>query len=312
MVTPSQVAIRDKIVSPPHGFPMYNRYMLFAFAFLRGLSQIMLQENAATGLLFLIAIALGSPELLIGTMLGATVGMLTAKTLNIAETKIHQGLFGYNSALVGMAIFYFYDINMASILLILFGSILSSHILNSLFKLDLKIPAYTAPFVISTWLMLLLAPYLGLSVAVISPAPMLDTSLLSYVGAVGQVMFQESILVSLLFIIALAFHSIQAAIWAMLASGLAVVCAMSFGFPDELIRLGLFGYNAVLVAIVLSAKFGLNLIPTLLGIVISVILTRGFQLIEVPALTAPFVLACWLVNGGHLIWSQKGFSAVTK
>jgi len=291
---------------------MTRQFKRYSFAFLRGLSQIMLQENAATGLLFLIAIALGSLSLLLGTAIGAIVGTLVARLLKIEDEKINQGLFGYNSALVGMAIFYFYDINMASILLILFGSILSSHILNSLFKLDLKIPAYTAPFVISTWLMLLLAPYLGLSVAVISPAPILDTSLLSYVGAVGQVMFQESILVSLLFIIALAFHSIQAAIWAMLASGFAVVCAMSFGFPDELIRLGMFGYNAVLVAIVLSAKFGLNLIPTLLGIVISVILTRGFQLIELPALTAPFVLACWLINGGHLIWNQKSVRAATK
>jgi len=291
---------------------MTSQFKRYSFAFLRGLSQIMLQENAATGLLFLIAIALGSLSLLLGTAIGAIVGILVARLLKIEDEKINQGLFGYNSALVGMAIFYFYDINMASILLILFGSILSSHMLNGLFKLDLKIPAYTAPFVISTWLMLLLAPHLGLTLTVISPVTIQDTSLLSYVGAVGQVMFQESTLVSLLFIIALAFHSIRASIWAMLASGFAVVCAMSFGFPDELIKLGLFGYNAVLVAIVLSAKFGLNLIPTLLGIIISVVLTRGFQLIEVPALTAPFVLACWLINGGHLIWSQKGFSAVTK
>ena len=291
---------------------MTSQFKRFSFAFLRGLSQIMLQENAATGLLFLIAITLGSPSLLLGTAIGATVGTLVAKLLKIDDEKINQGLFGYNSALVGMAIFYFFDINLASVLLILFGSILSSHMLNGLFKLGFKVPAYTAPFVVSTWLMLMLAPHLGLSLNIMSPVPVVDTGLLSYVGAVGQVMFQQSTLVSLLFIIALAFHSMRAAIWAMLASGLAVVCALSLGFPDDMIKLGVYGYNAVLVAIVLSAKFGLNLIPTLLGIIISVIFTRGFQLIDVPALTAPFVLASWLINGGYLIWTQKSVKTLSK
>lgn len=291
---------------------MTRQFKRFSFAFLRGLSQIMLQENAATGLLFLIAIAFGSPSLLLGTAIGAITGTLVAKILKIDDVKINQGLFGYNAALVGMAIFFFYDINIASILLILFCSILSSYLLNSLFKLGLKIPAYTAPFVISTWLMLLLAPYLGLTLLIHNPVPIQDDSLLNYVDAVGQVMFQESSLVSFLFIIALAFHSFRASIWAMLASVFAAVFAITFGFPNELINLGLFGYNAVLVAIVLSAKFGLNPIPTLLGIVISVIFTRGFQLIEIPALTAPFVLTCWLINGGVFMWNQKSIKSVAK
>lgn len=305
--------IRGNDVSLAIGCFMKNEYSLFVFAFLRGLSQIMLQENAATGLLFLIAIALGSPTLLIGTILGATIGMLTAKSLRIDRSKIHQGLFGYNAALVGMAVFYFFDATIVSALLIVFGSILSTHIANLFFKYSKKIPAYTAPFVIACWAMLILSPYLGLSIK--SPDAALiqaNNNDFNYFDAVGQVMFQESALVSVLFIIALGFHSIQAAIWAMIASSFALFCAMSFGFPDELIQLGLYGYNGVLVAIVLSAKFGLNLAPTLAGIIISVIFTRGFQMIEVPALTAPFVLACWLINGGFSFWQQKALKGLSK
>lgn len=276
---------------------MNKQFTSFTFAFLRGVSQIMLQENAATGLLFLIAIALGSPTLLIGTMLGASVGMLTAKTLKLDDKKLNQGLFGYNAALVGMAIFFFFGANIASALLIIFGSILSSHGLNLFFRYQPSLPAYTAPFVISTWLMLILAPYLGLSPTLNTQAPI--QSSFRYFDGVGQVMFQESAIVSVLFILALAFHSFRAAIWAMLASALAFFLASGFGFPKELTQVGLYGYNAVLVAIVLSAKFKSKVLPTIVGIIISIILTRGFQLVEIPALTAPFVLACWLMNSAH-------------
>jgi urea transporter len=284
---------------------MARNFKFFSFAFLRGLSQIMLQENAATGLVFLIAIALGSPSLLLGTVIGAFVGTLVARHLHLDKIKINQGLFGYNAALVGMATFFFYDITIASMLLLLFGSILSCHILNGTFKLGINLPVYTAPFVISTWFILLLAPYLDLTLVINDATPSHDINLLNAISGVGQVMFQENVLVSLLFVIALAFHSIRAAIWALLASGLSVLFALSFGFPESLITLGLYGYNAVLVAIVLSAKFGFNLIPTLLGIIISVLITRGFQLMEVPALTAPFVLTCWLINGTSFFWHQK-------
>jgi urea transporter len=36
----------------------------------------------------------------------------------------------------------------------------------------------------------------------------------------------------------------------------------------------------------------------LLGILLAIILTAGFAALHLPALTAPFILACWLVRAG--------------
>jgi len=62
----------------------------------------------------------------------------------------------------------------------------------------------------------------------------------------------------------------------------------------ENIALGLYGYNATLAAVALSL-WRRSLIPPVLGILVSVPLTEFVPLLGLPALTAPFVLATWLV-----------------
>ena len=58
---------------------------------------------------------------------------------------------------------------------------------------------------------------------------------------------------------------------------------------------GLFSYNAVLAAIAISGQFKNNFALSCCGIFASVIITRGFQEMGIAPLTAPFVLATWLV-----------------
>ena len=60
------------------------------------------------------------------------------------------------------------------------------------------------------------------------------------------------------------------------------------------IQLGLYGYNATLVAVALFLWLR-SIVPPLLGIVFSVPLTELIPRLGLPALTAPFVLAAWLV-----------------
>ena len=62
----------------------------------------------------------------------------------------------------------------------------------------------------------------------------------------------------------------------------------------ENVLLGLYGYNATLAAVALFL-WRRSLIPPLLGILISVPLTELLPLLGLPALTAPFVLATWIV-----------------
>ena len=60
------------------------------------------------------------------------------------------------------------------------------------------------------------------------------------------------------------------------------------------VALGLYGYNATLAAVALFL-WRRSLIPPLLGMLLSVLLTDLLPMLGLPALTAPFVLATWLV-----------------
>ncbi len=62
----------------------------------------------------------------------------------------------------------------------------------------------------------------------------------------------------------------------------------------ENVALGLYGYNATLAPVALFL-WRRSLIYPLLGMFLSVVLTDLIPLLGLPALTAPFVLATWLV-----------------
>ena len=70
--------------------------------------------------------------------------------------------------------------------------------------------------------------------------------------------------------------------------------ASSIAALTENVALGLYGYNATLAAVALFL-WRRSLIPPLLGILLSVPLTELVPMLGLPALTAPFVLATWLV-----------------
>ncbi|MBP7143365.1 MAG: urea transporter [Opitutaceae bacterium] len=71
---------------------------------------------------------------------------------------------------------------------------------------------------------------------------------------------------------------------------------------DRQVGACLYGFNASLASIALAGRCRDNVLAVLSGIVLSVVLTRGFQLTPVPALTAPFVLSTWLVILATEFW----------
>ena len=76
--------------------------------YLKGIGQIMLQENSITGLIFLIGIFLNSPLMALGLLIGTIVGTLTAQVLKYDQGNINSGLYGFNAALVGIAMLVFF------------------------------------------------------------------------------------------------------------------------------------------------------------------------------------------------------------
>ena len=122
-------------------------------------------------------------------------------------------------------------------------------------------------------------------------------------------MFQDNVLTALLFVVGIALSDWRHAAWVVAASILGVIAAHYHVTPEqraldperviqrflvENINLGLYSYNATLAAVALHL-WRKSLIPALLGVLISVPLTELLPKTGLPALTAPFVLATWIV-----------------
>lgn len=260
---------------------------------LRGIGQVMLQNNALTGLLFLVGIFYNSWIMGLGSIIGVIISTYSAYLFKYKKDDIENGLYGFNGVLVGIAIYFFFGLNLISTIFVILGSIFSTVIMYQMKRI---IPAFTAPFVISTWIVFLIIKFLDI-------IPFLNSSLdkvnsLNTLSSVsmgfGQVMFQGSIITGIIFFIAILVNSRKAAVYAIYGSILGVLFALIFSLPISMINIGLFGYNAVLSAIALGDKNWKAFIFASIAILLSVLINYGLGFTGVITLTAPFVLATWI------------------
>jgi urea transporter len=182
-------------------------------------------------------------------------------------------------------------------------------LLTRLMRGTLPFPTYTTPFIVTTWAIWLIGPALG---AAWVPAGDPYTGSDPFVGianGVGQVMFQANLVTAVLFVVGIALSDWRHAVLVVAASALGVAAANYHVTPAQRaldpeqlvprfltqnITLGLYSYNATLAALALFL-WRKSLIPALLGAMLSTPLTEFAPMTGLPALTAPFVAATWLV-----------------
>lgn len=269
----------------------------YLLSFLRSFGQIMLQGNAATGLLFIIGIGLSSPLMLLGAIIATLSGLLTAKYLGYDSDAIDSGLYGFNAALVGIAVFFFLPVSLVSCAFLVSGGALSAVVMHLMLIRTPCIPAFTAPFIITTWFILIIAEVSGMTDASFIPALTTGGDFQVAMRGISQVMFQGYWLTGVIFVVGIFIQSPNAAVWAVIGSALGVLTARTFHFSDELIHMGIYGFNATLVAIVFAEHYGKSAVKALLGIVLATLLASTFVWASLQMLTAPFVLASWIVIG---------------
>jgi len=261
----------------------------------RGFSQVMLQNNALTGLLFLLGILYNSWIMAIGALIGVLASTLLAKLFGYDKEDIENGLYGFNGVLVGIALVFFFGLNIESVIILILASILSSFVMKKMSGRTL--PPYTAPFVISTWVafvFVIILNLMSLPSSVLIAANRLNIiSALSH--GIGQVMFQGSIVTGVIFLLALLINSRRAAIYGLGGSALGTAAALLLSLPLNMVNIGLFGFNAVLCGIAFSDNKKNNLLFALIAVIFSVFITYGMIKFNIITLTAPFVLASWLV-----------------
>jgi len=275
---------------------------------LRSVGQVFFQENALTGGCFLVGIAVSSPLMAVGGAVGAIIGTATARVLKFDEKELTAGIYGFNSTLVGIATLFFFRPGVMSSFLLIGGCVVAT-LLTWLARKYVPFPTYTAPFIVTTWVLFLLGK--ALSVSLVEPGGPLEGAVVVQAVAhgVSQVMFQASLWTGLLFLVGIALSNWEHAVWVLVGSIVGMLmgsyhatAAARVLDPESLVErglldnvaLGLYGYNATLAAVALFL-WKRSLIPPLLGMLLSVLLTDLIPMLGLPALTAPFVLVTWLV-----------------
>ncbi len=289
----------------------------------RGAGQVMFQQSAWTGLLFLMGIFWGSYQTgtpavawgaLVGLLVSTFAGIIMGNNASVNDGL--DGLWGFNGILVGCAFPTFMGNNWMMWVCLVLCAMLTTwvrHGFNNVMA-PWKINSLTFPFVFMTWVFLFAARYFpGLDpVGLSTPEITIPTgghlaggfeNLIEYwLRGVSQVFLIDSWVTGIFFLVGLFVCSRWAALWAALGSAIALLIAIVFHGDPDTISHGLFGFSPVLTGIALGCTFykptWRSAIWTLAGIVTTVFIQAAMDAIMlpygIPTLTAPFCIATWL------------------
>lgn len=289
----------------------------FTDSILRGIGQVMLQNNSVTGLIFLFGVFYSSMLFGWAVLLGTVASTATAMLLGVDRVLVKQGLFGFNGALVAIGLLYFLEPNALTWVYVVFAAACSTVLMAALlnFLNTWKVPVLTAPFVLTTMFFILatarfgrlhstdLLPTAGLpKAAVVEGVVSVTTVVEGLFNGVAQVFFQSSTITGVIFVIGLLFNSRLAFTAALLGSLVGLLVAWGMGASEPAIRSGAFGFNSVLTALVFVSGFVLlnaasaiyGLFATIAAAIVFAAMSAALEPIGMPAMTAPFILVCWV------------------
>jgi urea transporter len=300
-----------------------SKFLRFVDIILRGIGQVMFQNNPLSGALFLAAVGWGSyaagvPQVAIAGLVAVVVATLTAQWLHADEASLTSGLYGYNAFLVGLALATFLAPGALIWAYVVLGAAVSVVAMLGIANAvgPWGVSPLTFPFVLTTWL-LLLATYgfSGLtgtalrSGRVVSAFQPYEASPLNIVDlaqgvlhSISQVFLKGSGVAALLLLVGLAVNSRVAAAFAFGGAILAIATAHVLGAESALITGGLLGFSPVLTAIALGTVFyqpswrvaAYTALATVFTVIAQSALNVALTPFAIPALTAPFVLVSWL------------------
>lgn len=299
-----------------------NRVIGYLDINLRGAGQVFFQNNPWTGLIILAAIfwgahAAGDLNVAFGAVAGLFVSTSTAILLNVDRASLRQGLFGLNGVLVGVAIPIFlhpHPMMWAYLLLGAAVSTVATLAVSNVVK-SWGIPGSTAPFVFTTWVLLLGAySFTHLHLATLGPPALpaaasagvmtlsLHTVLSSLGKSISQVYLIENFWTGVLFVVAIAISSIRSAGFAVIGSVIGLGAALVFGAGAGATASGLYGFSAVLTAMAVGSAFDklsfravlYAALATVFTVVVQAALNTALSPLGIPPLTFPYVLTMWL------------------
>ena len=275
---------------------LYNSLLILG----RGIGQVMFQNNALSSLLMLIGIFLNSWQMGILALSGNIISTLTAHFSGYGRDDIKNGLYGFNGTLVGIAVGVFMELSIGSLLLMVVAACISTWIAR-LLNLQRSLPGFTAPFILSVWMLLGFCSWIMPDILLVSDTVTDATQGINYFQTfsfgIGQVMFQGNIWTGLLFLVGILVNSQTAAFYTVIGALFPIPLAILLGIDAETLNMGLMGYNGVLCAIALGDRTLKSLVWDSCSVLLSTLLQIIGMNLEITTLTAPFVVSVWIIMG---------------
>ncbi|SAK43797.1 urea transporter [Caballeronia hypogeia] len=282
-------------------------------SFARAIGQIVLQRNAATGVLVLLAVLCASPRLACGLLIGTLTGNVISVIIENDDAPVFRDdLYGFNGALAALAAFTFIgDASQAAAVAIvaaMFATFLAHKLMRVLSRHGL--PIFSSPAIIVTWCWLPLFADRGDTGAIPPVAAGFITMLQAAFAGLAPITFATGALAGGLIAAGLFASRPSQAGWALVGSALGATLHGLGGASDAVVLSGACGFNAALAALA-AAPLGKRY--AFAAIVAAVLIERLIDCAGIAALTAPFLLASWAIIAMRRRWlgtSKQGGSHV--
>ncbi|WP_261887128.1 urea transporter [Vibrio pomeroyi] len=289
-----------------------NKDILPLQGLLNGIGQVYFTPSVVTSLLLLLAISIESIPLACLTLFGASCSYTLARyipsginTNSKTAHDLNSGMYALNGALFALFIGNFFGVTPILAAVTVFGALLTVPIAKIVFSFK-KYRGYTSAFVVTSWGIYVVQSTFELSAfstssIALMPLINIDTDAGTYLPTfvvtmlkgISQVSFINKEFSGLFILVAIALNSFKHAVWMLLAVLISTLFSSLIGADSELIKQGLYGYNAILatLALVLYPRIAWPFV--ILGILLSCLITLGFHTLALLPLTAPFILSTW-------------------
>ncbi|MGL4476537.1 MAG: urea transporter [Shewanella sp.] len=296
-------------------------------------SQIFFIKQPITGLLFLLAISYNAWLnhhwlLLFGALIATLVANSYAHFRRFDGDMMTSGLYGFNGALTGLALTTFLQPSQTLWGYLILSAIVSTE-LTALFTRSLRpltIAASTGPFVLTTWLALLLVDGLHLmpsitrvvtgdsvadTITQISMSQLMAACISTLFNNIAQVMLLNNPISGAMIWLAILLADKRAALAAILGSSAALLLAFNVTGITPAMTSGLLGFSCVLTAMAIWQVFYVPNWRQSLWALVALLMTFALVVTaelwfksNLPLLTAPYVITLYLFGLIHFLWQK--------
>lgn len=281
---------------------------------LKNISQVLLLNNAWTGLFILLGLFIGSWKVGVMALIASVIALLLAKRTNYSEEEINTGLSGFNPVLTAIALTLFLVPKWYSLIIILVAIIITMPIGSAFreFSKPFGVPMLTMPYVFVSWLILLMSFQFKFVNADVNILPNAIQEIQfsghhiqfinAFLSGFSEIFLLKSVLAGTLILIGIFIASRKAGVYAIVANLIGFLAVIVLGANHDQINEGLFGYNVILTVLALGIAFRTRIqrpISIVLGILLTVVIHAGMTTLltpyGLPVFTLPFIIATWIM-----------------